>query len=751
MDPSPAIDDDPPIEDRGVSASFLRMFTEQIKKHLGFTNCCGWWSDRHATTTRQIVQNVIVPKTCEPQCRYVRLMRGQTDETGRPFYGRALAFVSHSWDSEWSELVDAICLHSDCWVRDQAALSLLHPTEGPSEPVTPPYYWIDIFAINQHEGTDEKNEDMPGWDSMAPHRGFQRVIRNTGGQRVIGNTGLPGLVPPGLVLALQDPWDDPRIVHRVWCLYEMTTALSVDGGRVEGLIGGKDLRNMREKFGPVRTPTSEFVKIEEAISRIDVSDAKATKQQDREEIFKLIAEKTGGVEQLNADVRKMQRRLLVKNAKRMLDQNEKKWTDEDLRAEPWLTRGLARHGKLLDSGIACAVVVLLWTAAISFEMYEIGQIFAEGRATEPIADWSAFAVKVCLLPGCAIVLFILCSVLHWRRKRLLGPLGHVRDARMTELTGLLLMGIICNFVAPIALGLAPWAVLLADRPAGEPWALFAYGLYIGLGSIGAVVLSLLVAKTLSGGAAMKDKAEFVIRVARLAQRSGMLDDAGMLDDEQSYLCYAKECLSACLKLCDPYDEVYFSLEARARLAALLADSGLKEEAEKAAELESKAHDVCAAHLTGWRRFLRRYVALGAPRSLTGLILDAPRVVTGLISESNGDGGFATHGAASTRARLHAGLKRTDEAVAELTRACELGLGVDIITDDELFQEVRRLKPEEFEKLRKHIRKNSRNYRRCKKWRRMLLCMIILGVLGSFTAGVYFLSPAARNGGREPTG
>jgi ABC-type transport system involved in cytochrome bd biosynthesis fused ATPase/permease subunit len=101
---------------------------------------------------------------------------------------------------------------------------------------------------------------------------------------------------------------------------------------------------------------------------------------------------------------------------------------------------------------------------------------------------------------------------------------------MTELTGLLLMGIICNFVAPIALGLAPWAVLLADRPAGEPWALFAYGLYIGLGSIGAVVLSLLVAKTLSGGAAMKDKAEFVIRVARLAQRSGMLDDAGLLDE-----------------------------------------------------------------------------------------------------------------------------------------------------------------------------------------------------------------------------
>ncbi len=47
---------------------------------------------------------MIVPKTCELQCRYLRLIRGETDKTGRPYYGRALAFVSHSescqWDSE---------------------------------------------------------------------------------------------------------------------------------------------------------------------------------------------------------------------------------------------------------------------------------------------------------------------------------------------------------------------------------------------------------------------------------------------------------------------------------------------------------------------------------------------------------------------------------------------------------------------------------------------------------------------------
>ena len=97
-----------------------------------------------------------------------------------------------------------------------------------------------------------------------------------------------------------------------------------------------------------------------------------------------------------------------------------------------------------------------------------------------------------------------------------------------------MMGAMTNFFAPIVLGLAPWAVVLADRSAGAPWALFANALSIGLGSIGLVVLSHLVAKTLSVGAAIKDRAEFMIRVARLAQRSGMLDDA-------------KECLNKCLE------------------------------------------------------------------------------------------------------------------------------------------------------------------------------------------------------------
>ena len=108
--------------------------------------------------------------------------------------------------------------------------------------------------------------------------------------------------------------------------------------------------------------------------------------------------------------------------------------------------------------------------------------------------------------------------------------------------------------------------------------------------------------------------------------------------------------------------------------------------------------------------------------LTGLINDAPRYLTGLISD------YATRGAAYAKARLHAGLQRADEAVAELTRACELGLREDVIKD-ELFDAVRLRRPDEFAKLGARITKNSRNHRGSRVWRWPLFGMIVLGIFG----------------------
>jgi hypothetical protein len=738
--------DDPRIEDRGVSASFLKEFTEQhglrgrrdcrVEVHhwqsCGWCEACNAWvnfdaspgatqkpcahgrwpcrtgarhahgchrevypdhsierpcSGRHATTTRQVHRDVIVPETLQRRCRYVRLMRGQTDEAGRPYYGRPLAFVSHSWDSEWAELVDAIKAHSDRHVRD-------HPAEEP------PYYWVDIFAINQHFGTDEFHADMPDWDNMAPEKGFQHVIQRT-----------------GTVLALQDSWVDPRVLHRVWCLYEMTTALAIDSGpsrvptcargshRVEGLIGGEDLRRMRATIGS----SSKFGAIEEQIGRIDVRNASATVPSDRAKIFALI-EREGGYEQLNERIRGTQRRLLVEHARRMLDQQ---WTDDELAAEPWLTRALARHGWLLPWAFRFVFLVVI--GAMVCTMYMFTETFTLHAS-------QSFFIAHYLdgLLGCvAAIVFGLGSMLVvWhldaQRARRLGPRRDVGRAAFGELTGLSWAGVVCNFVFPIGVGLGPWAVLLVRHLAGGQDS----GTYVACAidiATGSLLLGLVVmVADLNSYSEMKARAEFMIRVARLAQLSAMLD-------------VAERCLRNCLELCARYGDVHCPLQANARLVALLLQSGRTAEA---APHESAVRDLCATQLMGWRGFLRRYVALGAPRSLTGLVDNMS---------------MADLGAAFAMARLHAGLQHADAAVAELERACEMGLADDgqcIVVNDELFEAVRLQKPEEFAVLRARIAENSRKRRRARVWRGLLGGLIALGLLGSFFSGFVELELAA---------
>jgi hypothetical protein len=525
---------------------------------------------------------------------------------------------------------------------------------------------------------------------MAPEKGFQHVIQRT-----------------GTVLALQDSWVDPRVLHRAWCLYEMTTALALDSGpsrvptcargfhRVEGLIGGEDLRRMRATIGS----GSKFGAIEEQIGRFDVQNASATVPSDRTKIFALV-EREGGYEQLNERIRATQRRLLVEHARRMLDQQ---WTADELAAEPWLTRALARLGWLLPW--ALRFVFLVQIGAMVCTMY----LFTE---TSTLHASPSFFIAHYLdgLLGCVAAIFfglgsmLVVWYLDAQRARRLGPRRDVGRAAIGELTVATWAGVMCNFVAPIGLGLGAWAVVLMCHLAGgqdDCGTYVAYGVNIFIGSFLLALIAL--ATNLVSFSEMRQRVEFMIRVARLAQRSAMLD-------------VAERCLRDCLELCARYGGTAHALEAHARLVALLVQSGRTAEA---APHESAVRDLCAAQLTGWRGFLRRYVCFMAPNSLTGL--PCKNIA------------MADLGAAFAMARVHAGLQHADAAVAALERACEMKLTG--IGNDELFAVVRLQKPEEFAVLRARIAENSRKWRRARVWRWLLAGLIPLGLIGSFFFGV----------------
>ncbi len=663
-------------------------------------------SGRHETTTRHVHRDVIVPQTWAQKCRYVRLIRGQsrqTDEAGRPYCGRALAYVCHSWDSSWTELVDAVCAHSDRWMHD-------YPTEEP------PYYWIDIFAINQHDDSSERKEDMPDLGSMSPERGFQRVILRV-----------------GLVLALQDWWYQPRIVHSVWCLYEMSVALSFAAfgfgfHRVEGLLSSEVLRDMRASI----VSGFSISAIEAHIGRIDVRTASALVASDRDTIFALI-ERDGGLEQFNERVRAMQRRMIVKHAWRMLDQ---RWIDEELQAEPWLTRVLARHRRLLSWAWYYAIPALVIAALASATslIYTVAARVAAIANTNQLDgqldghdDYVMTTLRI--IPytygflGQASVSAII-GLIIWRltkeAKTRLGPRKVVSCATVNKLTLKVWEGIVLNFLISL-LCFGPWLVLLVYHFTGRNthWALSA-GVSLGERFNGivsalygfAIITSILVFYLLLGFMKrlffdeMTEQASFMLTVARLAQRSEMLD-------------VAERCLRDCLELCGRYGDVDIALEAHVRLVALLVHSDRMAEAKTS---ESAVHDLCAAQFTGWRGFLRLYVATGAPWSFSGLFSDA---------------GMADNGVAYTFARLYAGLRDTNRAVAELARACDMGLTVKAIRDDELFQWVFLERPDELAGLYARTVINGRKLDRILVWRHILVLLTCLAFV-SYIGGTVLL-------------
>jgi hypothetical protein len=271
-----------------------------------------------------------------------------------------------------------------------------------------------------------------------------------------------------------------------------------------------------------------------------------------------------------------------------------------------------------------------------------------------------------------------------------------------------LAGAMCNFVAPIGVGLGPWAVVLVGRFAGGQYSgtltLVVYVTDIVFGSMSLVLIA--AAAFLLFFYEMHARANFMLRVARLAQRSAMLD-------------VAENCLRDCLELCARYGNIAYAVEANARLVALLVQSGRMAEATPH---EMAVRDVCTTQLTGWRGFLRTYVALEARRSLVGLAF---------FDDMADLGAACSDRTLCFMAGLHAGLQHADTAVAELEKAREMGLADDdVVVNDELFEVVRLEKPWEFAVLRDGIAENGRKRRRTRLRRRRLFMLIVIGLVGS---------------------
>eukprot|EP00854_Cymbomonas_tetramitiformis_P010046 gene10046-11888_t len=245
------------IHERAMSIEFL----EHITQMFGLTHCA----------TRAVQTSVIIPHTRGAKTNYAQALHdgklkvdlklpGSCVATSM---GRATVFVSHGWDSQWAKLISA--LRSDHDARQLSA--------GGSRVRV--YYWIDLFAVSQHWGTQEQAAEQAS-DLKQLEEVIEGVSRPGGG---------------GGTLVFCDPWRRPTPVTRVWCLFEMERTISA-GGALNMALAPKDVREFQGFLG------TKVDELEADLEEIDVRNADATQPDDKTRIFAQI-EETVGFDTLN--------------------------------------------------------------------------------------------------------------------------------------------------------------------------------------------------------------------------------------------------------------------------------------------------------------------------------------------------------------------------------------------------------------------------------------------------------------------
>ncbi len=566
----------------------LRMYREDLEKR----------EERPYMTSRDVHQRVVVAKTGTRMCRFVELpgVHNGYDAEGNSYVGRARHFFSYSWDSPWDDLVTAIVTHTQ-----------KVKTAGESAP----YYWIDIFAVNQHlatppwkctsgrgaacPGCAAVDADMHDWDapSSQPAKGFERVISKT-----------------KHTLVLMEPWRNPRPPQRVWCLFEGYQTLA-KGGKLEVLLGPQQQLDLRS------TLSVNFAAVRHNVDSIDALLAEATVEKDRMQIFGAIKKLPGGFSGLNKEMRRAQRQWLVSAATDCLQRTDP--TRAPLGTEAMIAESvavgatLAKISRFLEAWPR--VPAVLWmliqqAVVICLSVMVLGALSLDSEIllTSEVAFYAAiFALRP--------IQVLLMGHQADRQLRAPPPLGlcaivtispYTHDQSVPSHTQAEVWTAQLRHIAKAADIIVLWSILLwlniGIYSAGSPIALFSTVIDLVQNHLWVQVVLPLAVWTTSFCAGV-----FVLYPAYVARdRLSVAEKTSILQLELGETKEMKRALAAAhaeLQAMCGTDDAEFSFEAAPGLSRSLIHNGQTEEAEA---LRSLVDAKTRHHAVQWKRYLRIY-------------------------------------------------------------------------------------------------------------------------------------------------
>ena len=243
----------------GVSLAFLELFVRE--------------NGVDATMTANDVVNAHVKPHTKDIGRggsgaFVELISDGKDDSGQWWCATPTHMLSYSWSYSVAMIVDAL----RTFEREHP------PSKGERN-----YYFVDQFALNQHEFakdcTQKQVEDM----MLATLKESIRV--------------------PAQMICLLHPWQDPVPFRRMWCLFEMYIAITL-GAKISMHFPAEDAEGFYTKLQkdeadveitPKRNTRRLNTDLEAValVPTIDANQAQATVESDRERIFQEITDSIG--------------------------------------------------------------------------------------------------------------------------------------------------------------------------------------------------------------------------------------------------------------------------------------------------------------------------------------------------------------------------------------------------------------------------------------------------------------------------
>ncbi|KDO17137.1 hypothetical protein SPRG_17001 [Saprolegnia parasitica CBS 223.65] len=215
---------------RGLRLSYLRHF---INSHGGEARFAGM-------TTAQVCFEFVVPLTVASQLSLVDHVAN--DPATADYVAPANWYVSHAWQYLFLETVDSLeRFFADRGLSDDAVL------------------WFCVFNNNQHLAA---TQSFASWSS---------TFKN-------------GLAAIGNVVMIMHPWNDPIVLRRSWCVFEVYVAVTL-GARFEIALA----QDQEATFLDDIADDGAFYRM---LSTIKSEDSETTVPSDRDGIFDLIRAET---------------------------------------------------------------------------------------------------------------------------------------------------------------------------------------------------------------------------------------------------------------------------------------------------------------------------------------------------------------------------------------------------------------------------------------------------------------------------